>query len=233
MLNVWRTGQIDRRWYGNWPGRSGRAEELPRRAGKAAGRAGSMQLEASMAMAESRAAGIPGDRTLLIVEDDKSFLQRLARAMESRGFTVTTAESIAEGLARLETASPAFAVVDMRLADGNGLEVISALKRRRPDARAIILTGYGNIATAVNAVKLGAVDYMAKPVDADDVVAALLAHNNKKIEPPENPMSADRVRWEHIQRIYELCGRNVSETARRLNMHRRTLQRILAKRAPR
>ena len=120
----------------------------------------------------------------------------------------------------------------MRLGDGNGLDVISALKKRRPDARAIILTGYGNIATAVNAVKLGAVDYLAKPVDADDVVAALLALDGRKAEPPENPMSADRVRWEHIQRIYELCGRNVSETARRLNMHRRTLQRILAKRAP-
>jgi two-component system, response regulator RegA len=173
-----------------------------------------------------------GERTLLIVEDDKSFLQRLARAMEGRGFVVTTAESVAEGLLQVEKAAPAFAVVDMRLGDGNGLDVISAMKRRRPEARAIILTGYGNIATAVNAVKLGAVDYLAKPVDADDVVAALLAFDNKKIEPPENPMSADRVRWEHIQRIYELCGRNVSETARRLNMHRRTLQRILAKRAP-
>jgi two-component system response regulator RegA len=146
---------------------------------------------------------------------------------------VTTAESVAEGLTQLETASPAFAVVDMRLEDGNGLDVISALKRSRPDARAIILTGYGNIATAVNAVKLGAVDYLAKPADADDVIAALLALEGKKAEPPEHPMSADRVRWEHIQRIYELCGRNVSETARRLSMHRRTLQRILAKRAPR
>jgi len=184
-----------------------------------------------MAMADLLAA-MPADRSLLIVEDDKSFLQRLARAMEGRGFTVTTAESVADGLNQLETASPAFAVVDMRLEDGNGLEVISALKRRRPDARAIILTGYGNIATAVNAVKLGAVDYLSKPVDADDVVAALLALEGRKAEPPENPMSADRVRWEHIQRIYELCGRNVSETARRLNMHRRTLQRILAKRAP-
>ena len=184
-----------------------------------------------MAMADL-AAAIPADRSLLIVEDDKSFLQRLARAMESRGFTVTTAESVADGLAQLETISPAFAVVDMRLEDGNGLDVISALKRRRPDARAIILTGYGNIATAVNAVKLGAVDYLSKPVDADDVVAALLALDGRKAEPPQNPMSADRVRWEHIQRIYELCGRNVSETARRLNMHRRTLQRILAKRAP-
>ena len=185
-----------------------------------------------MAMADLAPVPLPNDRSLLIVEDDKSFLQRLARAMESRGFTVITAETVAEGLTHLETSSPAFAVVDMRLDDGNGLDVISALKRRRPDARAIILTGYGNIATAVNAVKLGAVDYLSKPVDADDVVAALLTLEGRKAEPPENPMSADRVRWEHIQRIYELCGRNVSETARRLNMHRRTLQRILAKRAP-
>ena len=187
----------------------------------------------ALTMAESRNVTPAGDRSLLIVEDDKSFLQRLARAMESRGFTVATAESVAEGLIQLETSSPAFAVVDMRLGDGNGLDVISAMKKRRPEARAIILTGYGNIATAVNAVKLGAVDYLAKPVDADDVAAALLELDNRKIEPPENPMSADRVRWEHIQRIYELCNHNVSETARRLNMHRRTLQRILAKRAPR
>ena len=176
---------------------------------------------------------LPADCSLLIVEDDKSFLTRLARAMEARGFLVTTAESVAEGLLRVEAAPPAFAVVDMRLGDGNGLDVLSALNKRRPEARAIVLTGYGNIATAVNAVKLGAVDYLAKPADADDVVAALLAIEGRKPEPPEHPMSADRVRWEHIQRIYELCGRNVSETARRLNMHRRTLQRILAKRAPR
>ncbi len=184
------------------------------------------------AMTPATAGALPSERSLLIVEDDKSFLQRLARAMEARGFVVSTAESVADGLLQVEKAAPAFAVVDMRLGDGNGLDVILALKKRRPEARAIILTGYGNIATAVNAVKLGAVDYLAKPVDADDVVAALLALDNKKIEPPENPMSADRVRWEHIQRIYELCGRNVSETARRLSMHRRTLQRILAKRAP-
>ena len=175
---------------------------------------------------------ISDERTLLIVEDDKSFLQRLARAMEGRGFTVATAETVADGLHQVEKAPPAFAVVDMRLGDGTGLDVISALKKRRPEARGIVLTGYGNIATAVTAVKLGAVDYLSKPADADDVVAALLALEGRKAEPPENPMSADRVRWEHIQRIYELCGRNVSETARRLNMHRRTLQRILAKRAP-
>jgi two-component system response regulator RegA len=190
-------------------------------------------METNVTMSDAPPAIIPAERTLLIVEDDKSFLQRLARAMESRGFTVTIAETVADGLLQVEKVAPAFAVVDMRLGDGNGLDVISALKQRRPEARAIILTGYGNIATAVNAVKIGAVDYLAKPADADDVVAALLALEGRKAEPPEHPMSADRVRWEHIQRIYELCGRNVSETARRLNMHRRTLQRILAKRAPR
>lgn len=179
------------------------------------------------------AATVPAERSLLIVDDDRSFLQRLARAMESRGFTVTSSDTVSDGLQQVEKAPPAFAVVDMRLADGNGLDVISALKRRRPDARGIVLTGYGNIATAVNAVKLGAVDYLAKPADADDVVAALLSVEGRPALPPEHPMSADRVRWEHIQRIYELCGRNVSETARQLNMHRRTLQRILAKRAPR
>jgi len=184
-------------------------------------------------MTEMVGAAVPNDRSLLIVEDDKSFLQRLARAMETRGFAVTTAETVSDGLYQVEKVAPAYAVVDMRLADGTGLDVISALKKRRPDARGIVLTGYGNIATAVTAVKLGAVDYLSKPADADDVANALLASDGKKAQPPEHPMSADRVRWEHIQRIYELCGRNVSETARRLNMHRRTLQRILAKRAPR
>ena len=191
-----------------------------------------MDVSVSASASAARVA-LPAERTLLIVEDDASFLGRLAKALEARGFAVTTAATVAEGLARVEASPPAFAVVDMRLADGNGLDVISALKRRRPDARGIVLTGYGNIATAVTAVKLGAVDYLSKPADADDVVAALLSLDGNKTEPPENPMSADRVRWEHIQRIYEMCGRNVSETARRLSMHRRTLQRILAKRAPR
>ena len=177
---------------------------------------------------------IPGDDTsLLLLDDDKPFLTRLARAMESRGFSVTTAESVAEGLDVVRREPPAFAVVDMRLADGNGLDVVEALRQRRENARAIVLTGYGNIATAVTAVKLGAVDYLAKPADADDVFAALVAKPGELPGPPENPMSADRVRWEHIQRVYEMCDRNVSETARRLSMHRRTLQRILAKRAPR
>ncbi|MFZ0559649.1 MAG: ActR/PrrA/RegA family redox response regulator transcription factor [Methylovirgula sp.] len=173
------------------------------------------------------------DKTLLIVDDDRPFLSRLSRAMEGRGFIVTAVQSVAEGLAAIAQQAPAFAVIDMRLTDGNGLDVMSELKAKRPEARAIILTGYGNIVTAVTAVKLGAFDYLAKPADADDIYAALMATRHDKAEVPENPMSADRVRWEHIQRIYELCGRNVSETARRLNMHRRTLQRILAKRAPR
>ncbi len=172
------------------------------------------------------------DRSLLIVEDDKPFLMRLARAMESRGFTVDTAESVDEALAKVKSGAPAYAVVDMRLGDGNGIDVVATIREKRADARTIILTGYGNIATAVTAVKLGAVDYLAKPADADDVYAALTRKGDRP-EPPENPMSADRVRWEHIQRVYEMCDRNVSETARRLNMHRRTLQRILAKRAPR
>ena len=180
------------------------------------------------------AAALAGqDKSLLIVDDDRAFLTRLARAMETRGYSVTTAESVADGVTAIQRGAPAFAVIDMRLGDGNGLDVLAKLNEKRPEARGIILTGYGNIATAVTAVKLGAYDYLAKPADADDVVAALLAIDTTKIDPPENPMSADRVRWEHIQRIYELCGRNVSETARRLNMHRRTLQRILAKRAPR
>ena len=187
---------------------------------------------ASIATDNSIPANSASVGSLLIVEDDKPFLERLARGMESRGFAVTTAQSVAEGLAHIRNDPPKFAVIDMRLGDGNGLEVMAALKQRCPEARAIILTGYGNIATAVTAVKVGAVDYLAKPADTDDVLAALLAQKGGKAEPPENPMSADRVRWEHIQRIYELCNRNVSETARRLNMHRRTLQRILAKRAP-
>ncbi len=173
------------------------------------------------------------DRSLLLVDDDVPFLTRLARAMESRGFAVRTAESVAQGIAEVRKSPPGYAVVDLRLGDGSGLDVIEALHEAKPEARAIVLTGYGNIATAVTAVKLGAIDYLAKPADADAVYGALMAGPDARAALPENPMSADRVRWEHIQRVYELCNRNVSETARRLNMHRRTLQRILAKRAPR
>jgi two-component system, response regulator RegA len=176
---------------------------------------------------------LPENRRLLLVDDDRPFLTRLGRAMETRGFEVETCETITEAQFKLKQSPPDFAVVDMRLGDGNGLDLIAAIHAVKPGCKAIILTGYGNIATAVTAVKMGAVDYLSKPADADEVFAALMRLPDDKAEPPENPMSADRVRWEHILRVYELCDRNVSETARRLNMHRRTLQRILAKRAPR
>lgn len=172
------------------------------------------------------------DRSLLLVDDDEPFLKRLARALEKRGFEPQTAESVAEGKALAIAHPPAYAVIDLRLEDGNGLDVVETVREKRPDARIIVLTGYGAIATAVAAVKAGATDYLSKPADANDVMNALLADGDELPPPPENPMSADRVRWEHIQRVYEMCDRNVSETARRLNMHRRTLQRILAKRSP-
>jgi len=178
--------------------------------------------------------GLPeSERSLLIVDDDAPLCQRLARAMERRGFVVATADGVASGVAAASAHPPAFAVVDLRLGDGSGLEIVTALRERRPGARIVVLTGYGNIATAVAAVKAGALDYLPKPADADAVERALLAREGETPEPPEDPMSADRVRWEHIQRIFELCERNVSETARRLKMHRRTLQRILSKHAPR
>ncbi len=177
--------------------------------------------------------GVVGvDRSLLLVDDDQPFLLRLARAMEKRGFEVRTAATVGDAVALAAEAPPAYAVVDMRLDDGNGLDVVPVLRNLRDDMRVIMLTGYGNITTAVTAVKAGAVDYLAKPTDADSIEAALLATGESKPTPPEHLMSADRVRWEHIQRVYELCDRNVSETARRLNMHRRTLQRILAKHSP-
>lgn len=171
--------------------------------------------------------------SLLIVDNDRAFVARVRRDFEARGFTVATAESLNESLQLLSASAPDFVIVEPRLADGNGLDLIGAAKRRRPETRAIVLTGYGNIAGAVTAIKRGAADYLAKPVELDDLHAALRGENPVRPMIAERPMSADRVRWEHIQRIFEACDRNVSETARRLNMHRRTLQRILAKRAPR
>ena len=172
------------------------------------------------------------DKTLLILDDDDPLRGRLARAMEKKGFEIKEAKTVAEGLKIAKTAPTAFAVVDLRLEDGNGLDVVKELYRNKKDSRIVMLTGYGNLPTAVAAVKDGAIDYIAKPADADDVEAALLASPESKAKPPENPMSADRVKWEHIHRVFELCNRNVSETARRLKMHRRTLQRILSKRSP-
>jgi len=172
------------------------------------------------------------NKNLLLVDDDSPFRERMARAMEKKGFQVSQAEGVKKGIEAVKLACPGFAVVDLRLGDGNGLEVVKEIKKNGSDSRVIMLTGYGNISTAVEAVKDGAIDYLAKPADAEDVEKALLAEPNKKAPPPENPMSADRVKWEHIHRVFELCNRNVSETARRLKMHRRTLQRILSKRSP-
>lgn len=183
-------------------------------------------------MTDDLGAELGPDRTLLLVDDDEPFVKRLAKAMEKRGFLPETAESVAAGKLIAQQRPPAYAVVDLRLEDGNGLDVVEMLRDKRPDCRIVVLTGYGAIATAVAAVKVGAIDYLSKPADANDVMNALLARGDALPPPPENPMSADRVRWEHIQRVYEMCDRNVSETARRLNMHRRTLQRILAKRSP-
>jgi two-component system response regulator RegA len=173
------------------------------------------------------------DKSLLIVDDDNPFRERLARAMEKKGFEVFQSENVKKGIESVKHKKPAFAVVDLRLGDGNGLEVVKQIQLLNPTSRIIMLTGYGNIPTAVAAIKEGAIDYLAKPADADDVEKALLADPDKRAQPPENPMSADRVKWEHIHRVFELCNRNVSETARRLKMHRRTLQRILSKRSPR
>jgi two-component system, response regulator RegA len=165
---------------------------------------------------EHTGAELGADRSLLLVDDDESFVKRLAKAMEKRGFVPETAESVAAGRAIALTRTPAYAVIDLRLEDGNGLEVVETLREKRPDCRIVVLTGYGAIATAVAAVKIGAIDYLSKPADADDVTNALLAMKEVLPPPPEN----------------EMCERNVSETARRLSMHRRTLQRILAKRSP-
>ncbi len=172
------------------------------------------------------------DKSILIVDDDNPFRDRLARAMTKKGYKVTQAESVKRGLEMVKLSPPSFAVVDLRLNDGSGLEVVKEIQKQDKNSKIVMLTGYGNIPTAVAAVKAGAIDYIPKPADADDIENALLASPSDKAAPPENPMSADRVKWEHIHRVYELCKRNVSETARRLKMHRRTLQRILAKRSP-
>jgi two-component system response regulator RegA len=185
-----------------------------------------------MSTIESAIAGL-AEKSLLLLDDDAPLRTRLGRALESRGFQATLVESVAEALSAVRSRPPAYAVLDMRLEDGSGLKVVEALREARPDARIVMLTGYGNIATAVAAVKAGAIDYLPKPADADAVERALLTRSDTLPPPPEDPMSADRVRWEHIQRVFEQCDRNVSETARRLKMHRRTLQRILSKHAPR
>lgn len=171
--------------------------------------------------------------SLLIVDDDAVFRNRLARAMEKKGYAVSTAADETGAAAIYAAHAPDYAVLDMRLSDGgNGLNIVEALRQNKPDCRIVMLTGYGNIASAVVAVKAGAIDYLAKPADADDIDAALREDKNALPSIAADPMPADRVKWEHISRVFEQSGRNVSETARKLKMHRRTLQRILGKYAP-
>lgn len=186
-------------------------------------------------MADSRNSDVPEDLgTLLIIDDDQILADRLAKAMLRRGFAAQVSYAVEDAIKTIRTLKPDYAVVDLRLTDGSGLQVIEAIREHAPHCRTVMLTAFGNIATAVAAVKSGAIDYLSKPADADAVTRALLEEGDHGLPPPpEDPMTAERVRWEHIQRIYEQCDRNVSETARRLKMHRRTLQRILSKYAPR
>ena len=177
-------------------------------------------------------AGAPG-RKVLLVDDEAPLRKNLVRALEREGFEVATAGGLREAYEAVGDFTPEFAVLDLNLQDGYGMELVAHLQELRPGVRIVILTGYDSIASSLVALKAGVVGYFAKPVKAEQVVASLLGQGEEAEEPAERPMSADRVRWEHIQRVFEQCNRNVSETARRLNMHRRTLQRILNKRAPR
>ena len=173
------------------------------------------------------------NKKLVIIDDDTPFRDRLGRSMEKKGFLVETFSNYKDGLKRCYEEKFDYAVVDMRLEDGSGLELIKQIKEVSPTTKSLLLTGYGNIATAVAAIKTGAIDYLPKPAEIDQIYDALTNSDKVLPPPPENPMTADRIRWEHIQRVFILCKRNVSETARRLRMHRRTLQRILSKHAPR
>jgi len=170
--------------------------------------------------------------SLIIIDDDTPFRERLSRSMEKKGFEVESYGKAKEAKIRLIDKEFDYAIVDMRLEDGSGLEIIKSIKSSSPNTKSLLLTGYGNIATAVAAIKSGAIDYLPKPAEVEQIYDALTSSKETLPPPPENPMTADRVRWEHIQRVFIQCNRNVSETARRLRMHRRTLQRILNKHAP-
>lgn len=166
-------------------------------------------------------------QNLLIVEDDAVFRDRLALAMERRGFEVQVAADVVQARKAMATVAPDYAIVDLRLQDGSGLDVISELEATHPKARALVLTGYGNIPTAVSAARLGAVDYVAKPATADEIIDALMAPRDAHAPAPENTIPPEQARLEHIENVYQKAGGNVSKTARMLGMHRRTLQRVL------
>ena len=168
--------------------------------------------------------------SLLLVDDDTTFCQVLARALEKRGFAVTVAHSVEQALPLALADPPEYAVVDLKMGGASGLTLIQALHELDPATRIVVLTGYASIATAVEAIKLGATQYLSKPANADGIVAAF-GHLASTCTPPSTrPSSVERLEWEHIQRVLQEHQGNISATARALNMHRRTLQRKLMKR---
>lgn len=169
--------------------------------------------------------------TLLLVDDDVTFANVLANALERRGYTVHIAHDVAGGLTIARADPPEYAVVDLKMPGSSGLELVRALQQLDEHTHIVVLTGYASIATAVEAIKLGAVHYLAKPADADEIVSAFARSEGDAATPVETqPLSVARLEWEHIQKILAECNGNISETARRLRMHRRTLQRKLTKR---
>ena len=168
---------------------------------------------------------------LLLVDDDETFTRVMARAMSRRGLRVSIANSADEGMALAKDDLPDYAVLDLKMEGDSGLVLLPKLLELDAEMKVLILTGYSSITTAVEAIKRGACNYLCKPADADDVLAALLSdHADLATLVPENPMSVDRLQWEHIQRILADHDGNISATARALGMHRRTLQRKLQKR---
>lgn len=175
----------------------------------------------------------PDQPGLLLVDDDPVFCQVLARALRERGFAVETAHDGATALRCIEASAPEFAVVDLRLPDMSGLQLVERLRQADEFTNIVVLTGYGSIATAVDAIKRGATYYLSKPTNADQVVAAFARKSpNADVAPADRPLSVDRLEWEHIQRVLNELDGNISAAARELNMHRRTLQRKLTKHAP-
>ena len=170
--------------------------------------------------------------TLLLVEDERSVRSRLEQALTTAGYAVTVVDNLAAAEKVMAEQRFACAVIDMRLSDGHGLDLVRQLHDQRPPTRVVVITGYDSVAGSIVALRSGAVDYLPKPVEPEALIQALRGKAAES-EVPAVPVSADRIKWEHIHRLYEQCDRNVSETARRLGMHRRTLQRILVKRAPR
>lgn len=169
--------------------------------------------------------------TLLIVDDDETFCEVLAEALTDRGYDVAVAHETVAGIAHARRQDPEFAVVDLRIGQESGLNMVDALHKLDENTRIVMLTGYASVATAIEAIKLGAVHYLTKPANADEILAALFRDEGDASAPiSDNPLSVKRLEWEHLQKVLNECDGNISAAARKLRMHRRTLQRKLAKR---